>query len=153
MKITVCESPISWRVRLVNLAFSTVVLWALPSLGLADDLHVAPIGAWDYFKMVFILLGFLILMYGVYYVLRRMGGVQSGGCYIKTWDRGMLSTHASVVLCQVGSHYYVLATSPKAVTLIDRLDEAPAQIAATGLTANLSFKQILSQIKPGNHES
>ena len=81
----------------------------------------------------------------------KQTGPKGGARYFKFIDRAVIGPQTIMVLCQVGGKYYVLATSPKSITLIDRLDEAPAPIV--GIPSDLSFKSILGQLQQRSHES
>ena len=130
--------------------FCLLFLLLLENIASAEEFHPAVVGPMDYLKMILGLAAILGLMVVLYRGLKRVTGPKGGARYFKFIDRALIGPQTVMVLCQLGGKYYVLATSPKEITLIDKLDEMPATIVPE--ESDLSFRKILSQFQK-NHES
>ena len=147
MRITDYVLPTLSPAKISSLVLGALAL-ASPALAAEAD---PAYGAANYFMMILSLAIVLGIIFVIFYFIKRFSGPKGGGRYVRFLDRTLIAPQTMLMICQVGAKYYVLASSPKEITVVDRLDEAPQPIASEAMP--MSFKNILSQIQGKQDES
>ena len=114
----------------------------------------AAISAWDIIRMILILAGVLILIYGIFRLMKRAGGAGYQ-------DNGLITLHAglglggskSIHLIESGREFYLIGAGDNGVNLISKIDDKEAVddlrfkiSTASGPAENRNFSDIFSKL-------
>lgn len=123
-------------------------LWSLPAwaadIGRPAPAPVEPVGAASLLQVVLALILVLVLIIGMAWLMRRMGGLtQVGGGVVRVLGGVPVGQRERVVLIQVGAKQLLLGVAPGRVQTLHVLDE-PISVNAPAGSGGESFAERLS---------